>query len=178
MLKAWRNEILCLLATGLVLLLLGMVVGRTGMLLGAGLAAYFSWNLLNLYLLHRWIASSHRFRLPVSLGIWEAIFDGLQGRQLGNRRRRRNLVEQVRQIRDAGEADRLHLRVRGGWKRGIERPKGAIGNQEREQVEAPVVGQLRREEAGEVAARRDESRERARLAEPPRLARDQLYSTK
>ena len=53
MLKAWRDEFLCLLAAGLVLLSLGMVVGHTGMLLGAGLAAYFGWHLLNLFLLYR-----------------------------------------------------------------------------------------------------------------------------
>ncbi len=103
MLKAWRDEFLCLLAAGLVLLSLGMVVGHTGMLLGAGLAAYFGWHLLNLFLLYRWVVSSRRFRPPVSLGVWEAVFDGLQRRQLGNRRRRRNLVEQVRQLRDGGE---------------------------------------------------------------------------
>ena len=103
MLRAWRNEVVCLLAAGLFLLLLGLMIGHAEVLLGAGLAAYLGWNLVNLVLLQRWIAHGHRFHLPVSFGIWEAIFDGLQHRQLRNRRRRRNLIEDLRASRDAGE---------------------------------------------------------------------------
>ncbi len=102
MLGAWRNELFCLLAAGLVLLLLGLVFGSPEIFLGAGLAAYVGWHLLNLVLLHHWIAHSHRFRLPVSFGIWEAIFDGLQRRQLRDRRRRHGLMRQLREFRDAG----------------------------------------------------------------------------
>ena len=54
-------------------------------------------------LLQRWISNGYRFRLPVSFGLWEAIFDGLQRRQLANRRRRRGLVRQLRGFRDAGD---------------------------------------------------------------------------
>lgn len=103
MFSAWRKEFLCFLAVGLVLLLLGLVVGRTEILLGTGLAAYVAWHLLNLVLLQRWISHGHRFRLPVSFGIWEAIFDGLQHRQLRNRRRRRSLARHLRGFRDAGD---------------------------------------------------------------------------
>ncbi len=103
MLRAWRSEFLYLLAAGLVLLLLGLILGRTEILLAAGLAAYVCWHLLNLVLLQRWISNGHRFRLPVSFGLWEAVFDGLQRRQLANRRRRRGLVRHLRGFRDAGD---------------------------------------------------------------------------
>ena len=103
MLGAWRREFLHVLAAGLVLLLLGLVLGRTEVLLAAGLAAYAAWHLLNLVLLQRWISNGYRFRPPVSFGIWEAVFDGLQRRQLGNRRRRRGLVRHLRGFRDAGD---------------------------------------------------------------------------
>ncbi len=103
MLAAWRSEILGFLAVGLVLLLLGLFLGRTEVLLTAGLVAYVGWHLLNLVLLQRWISNGYRFRLPVSFGLWEAIFDGLQRRQLANRRRRRGLVRQLRGFRDAGD---------------------------------------------------------------------------
>lgn len=102
MIRAWRNESLCLLGAGLVLLLLGLVVGHAELILGAGLAAYVGWNFINLVLLQRWITQGYRFRPPLSFGIWEAIFDGLQRRQLDNRRRRRGLVRHLRAFRDAG----------------------------------------------------------------------------
>ena len=102
MFRAWRGEFLCLLAAGIVLLLLGLVVGHLELLLGTGLTAYIAWNLVNLVLLQRWIAHDYRFRLPVSFGIWEAIFDGLQRRQLRNRGRRRGLIRHLRAFRDAG----------------------------------------------------------------------------
>ena len=57
MLAAWRSEILGLLAVGLVLLLLGLFLGRTEVLLGAGLVAYVGWHLFNLVLLQRWISN-------------------------------------------------------------------------------------------------------------------------
>ena len=105
MLRAWRNEVFCLLSAGLVLLLLGAILGHMERLLGIGLAAYLGWHLFNLALLYRWIAYSHRFRLPVTFGIWEAVFDGLQRRQLLGRRRRRGLMRRLREFRNA--EDRL-----------------------------------------------------------------------
>ena len=54
-------------------------------------------------LLQRWISNGHRFRLPVSFGLWEAVFDGLQRRQIANRRRRRGLLRHLRGFRDAGD---------------------------------------------------------------------------
>jgi two-component system phosphate regulon sensor histidine kinase PhoR len=101
--RACRNEALCILAAGLVLLVLGAATGRTQILLVGGLAVYAGWHVLNFVLLQRWISHSRRFQLPVSLGVWEEIFDGLQRRQLRHRRRRSNLVRRLREFRNAGE---------------------------------------------------------------------------
>ncbi len=103
MIRAWQTEFICLLAAGLLLLLLGLVVGRPEITLGAGLAVYTTWHILNLVRLQFWIADGHKSRLPVSFTVWEAVFDGLQRRQLRHRRRRRGLIRTLRDFRDAGD---------------------------------------------------------------------------
>ncbi len=102
MLRAWRNELLCVAAVGLGLLLLALFVGKVEVLLGAGLIAYLGWHTFNLMLLQRWVGRGRGSRLPVSLGVWEGVFDGLQRHQLRDRRRRRALAHTLTEFRGAG----------------------------------------------------------------------------
>ena len=101
MLKAWRNELLCVTGLGLALFLCGLVIGAEEILLGAGFAAYLGWHVYNLVLFQRWVDRGRGSRLPVSLGVWEGVFDGLQRLQLRSRRRRRALVQTLSEFRGA-----------------------------------------------------------------------------
>ena len=91
MLRAWRNELVCVALAGIALFWLGQITGLGFALLIAGAVAYLGWHLANFLRLQRWIARSDQFPVPLSAGIWEAVFDGLQARQLRNRRQRRAL---------------------------------------------------------------------------------------
>ena len=102
MLRAWRNEFVGVMGIGLIVLFLGVLVGHVQILLGAALIAYLGWHILNLVLLHRWVGHHWTFRLPVSWGVWEAVFDGLQSRQIRARRHRAMLTRSISEFRDAG----------------------------------------------------------------------------
>lgn len=69
--------------------------------LGIGLIIYLGWHLSNFLLLQYWIGGHRGFRLPVSLGIWESIFDGLQRERLQKRRRGRQLIASLSDCREA-----------------------------------------------------------------------------
>ncbi len=101
MIRAWSNELLCLAAIALASLLLGLLVGQARLALGLVLIGYLGWHLFNLLLLQAWLARRRSFRLPFSLGVWEAVFDGLQRRELLNRKRVRRLIASASDYRDA-----------------------------------------------------------------------------
>ncbi len=101
MLRAWRNEIVCVGLAALALGLLGHLTGLSPWFLSAGAAGYLVWHAANFIRLQRWIARSDQFHVPVSAGIWEAVFDGLQIRQLRTRRQRRSLIRTFAEIREA-----------------------------------------------------------------------------
>ena len=101
MTRAWRNEILCLATIFLALLILGMLVGSVELTLALGGLAYLLWHIANFVLLQRWITQRYAIRLPKSLGIWEAVFDGLQRDKIRKRRRRRRLIESLADYREA-----------------------------------------------------------------------------
>ncbi len=101
MIRAWRNEALCLAVIVLVLLILGILAGKVELAFAAGGLGYLLWHIANFFLLQRWIAQRRHFRLPKSLGIWEAVFDGLQRDQIRKRRRRRRLIRSLADYREA-----------------------------------------------------------------------------
>ncbi len=101
MLRAWRNEIVCVVLAGISLFWFGQVFGLDGVPLMVAAAAYLVWHMANFLRLQRWIARGDQFRVPVSAGVWEAVFDGLQVRQLRNRRQRRALIRTFAEIREA-----------------------------------------------------------------------------
>ncbi len=103
MIRAWRNELLFVAAGSSALLILGLLFGETRLLLGLGLLGYLGWHLGNFLLLQSWIGRRRGFRLPVSLGVWEAVFDGLQRERLRKRRRGRRLITFLSDYRDAAE---------------------------------------------------------------------------
>jgi two-component system phosphate regulon sensor histidine kinase PhoR len=101
LIRAWRNELLCVAAIALALLLLGLLIGDTRLLLALGLIGYLAWHLVNFLLLQLWIGRRKSFRLPLSVGVWEAVFDGLQREQLRKRRRGRQLIASLSDYREA-----------------------------------------------------------------------------
>ena len=101
MIRAWRNELLCVAAVAMAAMLLGLVIGESRLLLGVALLGYLGWHLGNFLLLQAWLGSRRSFRLPLSLGVWEAVFDGLQRRELLNRGRLRRVIASASDYRDA-----------------------------------------------------------------------------
>ena len=101
MIRAWRKELLCVGVVLLVLTLLGLLSGEPLVWFQIGLLVYLGWHLINFFLLQIWIGGRKGFRLPVSLGIWEAVFDGLQRERLQKRRRGRQLVASLSDCREA-----------------------------------------------------------------------------
>ena len=101
MLRAWRAEILWIAAIASVSLVLGLILGQLRLLLSIGLVVYLGWHAFHLALLLHWIAGGQRTRLPVTMALWEAVFDGLQGRQLRDRRRRRSIAGMLSEFRDS-----------------------------------------------------------------------------
>jgi two-component system phosphate regulon sensor histidine kinase PhoR len=83
--------------------LLGLLLGRMHLFLVLSLAAYFTWHVFNLLLLQTWIARRRGFRLPVSLGVWESVFNGLQREQMRRRRRSRGLIASLSDYREAAQ---------------------------------------------------------------------------
>ncbi len=103
MIRAWRNELLCVAAAALALLLLGLLTGYTNLLLGFGALVYLGWHLVNFVLLQLWIGRRRSFRLPLSFGVWEAVFNGLQREQLRHRKRKHQLAASLGDYRKATE---------------------------------------------------------------------------
>ncbi len=101
MIRAWRNELLCLAAIAAVALVVGLLMGEARLLFALTLLGYLGWHLFNFLLLQAWLAHDRSFRLPVSYGVWEAVFDGLQRRELRHRRRARRQIESLSDCRDA-----------------------------------------------------------------------------
>jgi len=77
----------------------GWLFGYEVWFLSAAAAVYLSWHVVNLARLKWWLIGG-RFRAPVSYGLWEGIFDDLQAVQLRNRRRKRALLDLLRQLRE------------------------------------------------------------------------------
>ena len=101
MLKVWLKEIACVAILGLAAFVAGTFLGLGLVFLSATLVLYLAWHLFNLILLQSWLSSRRSFRLPVSFGVWESVFDGLQAVQLRNRRRKRRLVRTISELRNA-----------------------------------------------------------------------------
>lgn len=150
MIRAWRTELLCVAFIALALLLFGLLVGQTRLLLGLGLLGYLGWHLANFILLQAWIGRRRRFRLPLSLGIWEAVFDGLQREQLRRRRRGQRLIATLANHRETADSlpDALVVLSESGTIRwfnaaaqsllGLQRPAD-LGRELRRVVTHPVL---------------------------------------
>lgn len=91
-------------AIGLAVLLgAGFVFGHPQLFLLAGAIAYLSWQLFNLYRLHRWLESP-KDELPHARGIWSSVFAGVYRIKLRDTRRRQRLRKVVEDFRQAAAA--------------------------------------------------------------------------
>lgn len=91
-------------AIGLAVLLgAGFVFGHLQLFVLAGAIAYLSWQLFNLYRLHRWLESP-KDEVPHARGIWSSVFSGVSRIRLRDIRRRQRLRKVVEDFRQAAEA--------------------------------------------------------------------------
>ena len=103
LIRGWRNELFAVAVLALAAWLLGVLLGQVKPALAAAFALYLAWHLYNFIRLQSWIARRRSFRLPLSLGVWEAVFDGLQREALHNRRRKRALLASLTAFRRAAD---------------------------------------------------------------------------
>ena len=68
-----RREIINLVASGVLILILGALTGYTLELLIAGLTGYIAWHLYNLSKLIKWLSKPTK-ALPKSIGIWDELY--------------------------------------------------------------------------------------------------------
>jgi len=99
LIRAWVHELIFAGAAALLLTLIGYLTGRLGLLVGLGLLGYLAWHLINFLRLQSWIAGRRKNRLPMSYGVWETVFDGLQRDQLRKRKRGRKLIASLADYR-------------------------------------------------------------------------------
>lgn len=96
--KALRQELGLIATLALAAYLGARLLGHDGVLFGIAGAVYLAWHGANVLRLIVWL-ETYRFRAPFSFGIWEHIFDRLQATNLRSRKRKRDLVGLVRQLR-------------------------------------------------------------------------------
>jgi len=98
-LRRLGQEVLALGVLVAAALVAGWVLGHEVWFISVAAATYLTWHAVNLARLKWWLIGG-RFRAPVSYGLWEGIFDDLQAVQLRNRRRKRALLDMLRQLRE------------------------------------------------------------------------------
>ena len=93
-----RREIINLVASGVLILILGALTGYTLELLVAGLIGYVAWHLYNLSKLIRWLSKPTK-ALPESIGIWDELYYQiyhLYQRQRKARKKLKNIDDRFR----------------------------------------------------------------------------------
>jgi two-component system phosphate regulon sensor histidine kinase PhoR len=98
-----RREIINLVASGVLILILGAFTGYTLELLVAGLIGYIAWHLYNLSKLIRWLSKPTK-ALPESIGIWDELYYQiyhLYQRQRKARKKLKNIADRFRNTTQA-----------------------------------------------------------------------------
>jgi two-component system phosphate regulon sensor histidine kinase PhoR len=98
-----RREIINLVASGVLILILGALTGYTLELLVAGLIGYIAWHLYNLSKLIRWLSKPTK-ALPESIGIWDELYYQiyhLYQRQRKARKKLKNIADRFRNTTQA-----------------------------------------------------------------------------
>lgn len=98
-----RKEIINVVASGLLIVLLGALTGYTLELLFAGLMAYIAWHLYNLSRLINWLSKPTRV-LPESYGIWDEIYYQIHHLYLRQRKARKKLKTIVNRFQNSTQA--------------------------------------------------------------------------
>lgn len=96
--KTLRQELGLIATLALAAYLGTRLLGYDKVIFGIAGAVYLAWHVTNVVRLIVWL-ETFRFRAPFSFGIWEHIFDRLQAANLRSRKRKRDLVGLVRQLR-------------------------------------------------------------------------------
>ena len=98
-----RREIINLVASGVIILILGALTGYTLEILVAGLIGYVAWHLYNLSKLIRWLSKPTKV-LPESIGIWDELYYQiyhLYQRQRKARKKLKNIADRFRNTTQA-----------------------------------------------------------------------------
>jgi two-component system phosphate regulon sensor histidine kinase PhoR len=93
-----RREIINLVASGVIILILGALTGYTLELLVAGLIGFVAWYLYNLSKLIRWLSKPTKV-LPESIGIWDELYyqiHHIYQRQRKARKKLKNIADRFR----------------------------------------------------------------------------------
>ncbi|UCB55170.1 MAG: phosphate regulon sensor histidine kinase PhoR [Thiotrichales bacterium] len=98
-----RKEIINLVASGLLILILGRLTGYTLELLIAGLAGWIGWYLYNLTKLIKWLDKPTK-QLPKSAGIWDELYYQLYQLYLRQRKARKKLKNIVDRFQSSTQA--------------------------------------------------------------------------
>ena len=104
MISGFRREIFTLLLIGVLLIVPGLISGRTQELLFLGLVVYTVWNLHNLRRLTRWLDKPSKKNVPESIGIWDELYYKLYQLYLRQRKSRKKLTKIVTRFQESTQA--------------------------------------------------------------------------
>lgn len=100
----WLNELWYVGGLALIVLIVGLIAGYPILFLLLGLLAYLSWHLVNLIRLQRWLKDRRDFQPPVTKGLWGKVFNEVYRLQMRNRKRKRQLTQNLKRFREAFSA--------------------------------------------------------------------------
>ena len=104
MISGFRREAFTLLLLGVLLIVPGMISGRTLELLFIGLVVYTFWNIRNLRRLIRWLDKPGKKNVPESIGIWDELYYKLYQLYLRQRKSRKKLTKIVNRFQESTQA--------------------------------------------------------------------------
>jgi two-component system phosphate regulon sensor histidine kinase PhoR len=102
--QPWRRELWRAFGLALLLLSIGVVLGKVAWVMIIGLAVYLGWHLRALYRLESWLAKGGSAAPPEGEGIWGEVFHHLYRAQQRDRRRKRKLKNLLKRFEEATAA--------------------------------------------------------------------------
>jgi len=85
--RSWKFHLFQIAAGATLVLIIGLMSGQLVLVAVTALVLYSTWQIYNIYKLHRWLDNSEQ-EPPESLGIWSDVFDRINHLQKQNNARR------------------------------------------------------------------------------------------